>query len=101
MPDVRSDRVSVKEVAGDRILFLRLSRSVYAYRPPCPACRDELDDATTSDGQLVCPGCGHRYDVRHAGRCLDDDELHLEPVPLLFDGDGRVKVAAGRSVSPA
>src|SRR4028118_336267 len=30
-------------------------------------------------------GCGRRYDVRLAGRCLDDPGLHLEPIPLLAD----------------
>ena len=43
--------------------------------------------------ELRCPGCGHRYDVIRAGRCLDDRELHLEPVPLLVDDAGLVKVA--------
>jgi hypothetical protein len=33
--------------------------------------------------------------VRRAGRCVDDDELHLEPVPLLADSSGLVKVALG------
>jgi hypothetical protein len=45
--------------------------------------------------RLACPGCGLRYDVRHAGRCLDDAELHLEPVPLLAEASGAIKVALG------
>ena len=44
---------------------------------------------------LACAACGHAYDVRHAGRCMDDDGLHLEPVPLLVGGDGMVRVALG------
>jgi hypothetical protein len=31
--------------------------------------------------------------VLRAGRCLDAPQLHLDPVPLLTDDDGLVKVA--------
>jgi len=42
---------------------------------------------------LTCPACDHRYDVRRAGRRLDEPELFLEPLPLLQDDAGIVKVA--------
>jgi hypothetical protein len=35
------------------------------------------------------------FDVLRAGRCLDAPQLHLEPVPLLVDDAGLVKVALG------
>jgi hypothetical protein len=58
---------------------------------------------------MSCPRCERRYDVRRAGRCLDDPQLHLEPIPLLVSeevveerqGPGRrsiVKVALPSAV---
>jgi Fe-S cluster biogenesis protein NfuA/nitrite reductase/ring-hydroxylating ferredoxin subunit len=87
--------LTVDEVGGERILFARLHASTYAYRARCPACGGSLDDATLAGAELVCAACGHRYDVRVAGRCVDDAALHLDPVPLLSDGNGGVKVALG------
>jgi nitrite reductase/ring-hydroxylating ferredoxin subunit len=68
---------------------------VYAYRPACPACGGSLHGGALVAGELSCPHCGHRYDVRLAGRGLDDPELHLDPVPLLVDQAGAIKVALG------
>ena len=42
--------------------------------------------AAVGEAVLRCPGCQAHYDVRRAGVCLDDDALHLTPVPLLTDG---------------
>jgi hypothetical protein len=41
---------------------------------------------------LACPICSQHYDVVHAGRGVDLDTIHLEPVPLLKE-NGRVRVA--------
>jgi hypothetical protein len=49
--------------------------------------------------ELGCPGCGRRYDVRRAGRCLDVSQLHLEPIPLLVSEEGLVKIAQPSAVS--
>ncbi len=38
------------------------------------------------------PICSQHYDVVRAGRGVDLDSLHLEPVPLLRE-NGRVRVA--------
>jgi hypothetical protein len=43
--------------------------------------------------RLVCDGCGRRFDVRHAGRSVDGEDVHLEPVPLLADESGAIRVA--------
>lgn len=85
----------VKDVGGQPLLFLKAGESLYAYRPGCPACGGSLADAALGDGKLTCPGCANRYDARRAGRCLDSPELHLEPIPLLEDQAGLVKVALG------
>ena len=95
MPDLVDGRPLVREVAGEPVLFTRVDGSVYAYRPRCPACDASLDRATVDRGELTCATCGHAYDVVLAGRCRDAPELHLEPVPLLEDDAGLVRVALG------
>ena len=85
----------LREVSGERLLLLEVEGRRYAYRPDCPGCGASLDGASMNGAELVCQSCAHRYDVVHAGRCLDATELHLEPVPLLVDDDGAIKVALG------
>ena len=93
--ELAGDGPRVAQVAGEPLLFVPLGRSVYAYRPDCPGCGQSLGDASQRDHELMCAGCGNRYDARHAGRCLDAEDVHLEPVPLLVDAAGLVKVALG------
>jgi Fe-S cluster biogenesis protein NfuA/nitrite reductase/ring-hydroxylating ferredoxin subunit len=83
------------EVEGEPVLFVRLRRSLYAYRPACPACGTALAEGPVAGTLLACAGCGHRYDAARAGRCADDDALQLEPVPLLQEAGGGVKLALG------
>jgi Fe-S cluster biogenesis protein NfuA/nitrite reductase/ring-hydroxylating ferredoxin subunit len=85
----------LKEVSGERVLFMKLDSTYYAYRPECPACGESLAGAEVRGVELECPSCGNHYDVLRAGRCLDAPELHLEPVPLLVGDDGLVRVALG------
>jgi Fe-S cluster biogenesis protein NfuA/nitrite reductase/ring-hydroxylating ferredoxin subunit len=89
----------VKRVAEQPLLFLRLERACYAYHPTCSGCGESLEDATLQGAELVCAGCERRYDVRRAGRCLDEPDTWLEPVPLLTDDAGLVKVALGTAVA--
>jgi Fe-S cluster biogenesis protein NfuA/nitrite reductase/ring-hydroxylating ferredoxin subunit len=95
MPQLSGGGVLLKKVSGESVLFMRPSERVYAYRPDCPGCADSLEQAGLQANELTCPGCGNRYDVLRAGRCLDMPQLHLEPVPLLVDDAGLVKVALG------
>ncbi len=86
--------VVIREVAGRRVFFCRLGENWYAYADSCPECRHSFESSPT-DGDLVsCPGCGLRFDVRVAGRCVDKPEVHLEPLPLLNEA-GEVRVVAG------
>jgi hypothetical protein len=50
------------------------------------------------DAVLVCPTCRGHYDVRRAGAGLDDDGVHLNPLPLLQTG-GVVSVAVPTTVT--
>jgi len=78
-------------VGGMRLVVLKTSGNFYAYRNICPACNMPLDPASLSDGAIQC-GLGHKYNVREAGRSEESSNLHLDPVPLLVQGDV-VKVA--------
>jgi Fe-S cluster biogenesis protein NfuA/nitrite reductase/ring-hydroxylating ferredoxin subunit len=98
MPELRGDRPLLKDVAGEAVLFLRLAGTVYAYRPDCPGCGESLQRGSLEATALACGKCGNRYDVLRAGRCLDEPQLHLEPLPLLVDESGLVKVALGAAV---
>jgi Fe-S cluster biogenesis protein NfuA/nitrite reductase/ring-hydroxylating ferredoxin subunit len=93
LPELSSGGRLLKQVAGEPVLFVKLERATYAYRPLCTACGGSLEEATLERAELVCPACGHHYDVRRAGRCLDEPQLHLDPIPLLHDAAGLVKVA--------
>jgi Fe-S cluster biogenesis protein NfuA/nitrite reductase/ring-hydroxylating ferredoxin subunit len=83
LPQLSSGGMLLKEVSGEPVLFLRLGDDYYAYRHLCPGCGESLDGGSLKEAELTCSRCHHRYDVRRAGRCLDDPQLHLEPIPLL------------------
>jgi Fe-S cluster biogenesis protein NfuA/nitrite reductase/ring-hydroxylating ferredoxin subunit len=92
-PALDSGQSVLEQVEGEPVLFLKLAKSLYAYRPACPSCHESLGGVVAEDGAVACPGCGARYDVRRAGRSLDDPDLQLKPVPLLHEGNGAMKVA--------
>jgi Fe-S cluster biogenesis protein NfuA/nitrite reductase/ring-hydroxylating ferredoxin subunit len=95
LPDLGGGGPVVREIAGAPLLFVALDGGRYAYRPSCPACGASLAGAALAGSELRCGACGSRYDVRHAGRGLDDPGHHLEPVPLLVGADGIARVALG------
>jgi Fe-S cluster biogenesis protein NfuA/nitrite reductase/ring-hydroxylating ferredoxin subunit len=83
LPQLSGGGMLLKEISGEPVLFLKLGDDFYAYRHLCPGCRESLEEGSLKEAELICSGCGHRYDVRRAGRCLDAPQLHLEPIPLL------------------
>jgi Fe-S cluster biogenesis protein NfuA/nitrite reductase/ring-hydroxylating ferredoxin subunit len=83
LPQLSGGGTLVKEISGEPLLFLRLGDDFYAYRHLCPGCGESLEKGSLKEAELSCPGCERRYDVRRAGRCLDNPQLHLEPIPLL------------------
>lgn len=99
LPELSGGGVLLKEVSGEPVLFMKLEdNAFYAYRHLCPGCEESLEAAALGRGELACAGCGNRYDVRRAGRCLDAPRLYLEPIPLLVTDAGIVKVALPSSV---
>jgi len=95
MPELESGGPVLRRVAGEPVLFVGVGAARYAYRPTCAACGGSMDGGVLTGEELRCPACGHVYDVRRAGRSLQSPELHLEPVPLLVDPTGLLKVALG------
>ncbi len=93
LPDLAGGQPVLRRVSGEPIVFAAVGTSTYAYQDGCPACAGSLSGARCEGVALACPGCGNRYDLIRAGRCLDSPALHLEPVPLLVGPDGLVKVA--------
>ena len=83
----------VLAAAGDlSVLVCAVRGTLYAYRDGCASCGCSLADGKLDREELTCPGCATRYDVRLAGRGLDDPSLYLDPLPLLADSQG-VRVA--------
>ncbi len=99
LPQLSGGGMLVKEISGEPVLFVKLEDDFYAYRHLCPGCGESLEQGSLKGAELSCPGCGRRYDVRRAGRCLDDPQLHLEPIPLLVSEEGIVKIALRSAVS--
>jgi Fe-S cluster biogenesis protein NfuA/nitrite reductase/ring-hydroxylating ferredoxin subunit len=85
LPQLLSGGLLVKEISGEPVLFLKLGEDFYAYRNLCSGCGESLERGTLNGAQLGCPGCGRGYDVRRAGKGVDDPQLHLEPIPLLVN----------------
>jgi Fe-S cluster biogenesis protein NfuA/nitrite reductase/ring-hydroxylating ferredoxin subunit len=86
--------------AGDlTVLLCSVRGTLYAYRDECAACGSSLAEGTLNREELACPGCATRYNVRLAGRGLDDPAVHLDPLPLLTDSKG-VRVAVPETAHP-
>jgi Fe-S cluster biogenesis protein NfuA/nitrite reductase/ring-hydroxylating ferredoxin subunit len=90
----------VLAAAGEfTVLVCAVRGTLYAYRDGCAACGSSLADGVLDREQLTCPACSARYNVRLAGRGLDDPALHLDPLPLLADSRG-VRVAVPETAHP-
>jgi Fe-S cluster biogenesis protein NfuA/nitrite reductase/ring-hydroxylating ferredoxin subunit len=80
---------------GGGLVVANVAGTLLAYRDRCAGCEQQLTDGALLGGILTCAHCERRYDLPRAGRCLDDGDLQLAPVPLLRNG-GPVRVALGR-----
>lgn len=82
--------------ASQGLMVANVAGTLLAYRDQCAGCGAPL--AATGmllGGTLTCAGCANSYDLPRAGRCRDDVELQLTPVPLLR-GAGGIRVAVAR-----
>jgi Fe-S cluster biogenesis protein NfuA/nitrite reductase/ring-hydroxylating ferredoxin subunit len=98
--------VMVFRVGEGDVVACRLGSDLFAYLDRCARCEGSLRGSSLSrrlgaavgEAVLRCPGCHAHYDVRRAGACLDEDALHLGPVPLLTNG-GVTSVAVATPVA--
>jgi Fe-S cluster biogenesis protein NfuA/nitrite reductase/ring-hydroxylating ferredoxin subunit len=81
--------------AGGGLVIANVAGTLLAYHDACAGCGAPLTGGTLLGGMLTCNGCGLRFDLPRAGRCLDDEAVQLRPVPLLRNG-GPVRVARSR-----
>ncbi|MCW2808366.1 MAG: hypothetical protein JWQ93_2321 [Marmoricola sp.] len=107
LPDLASGEVVLVTAGQTSVLVCRIGSDLYAFVDRCVRCEASLRGAALArrmggavgDAVLRCPGCAAHYDVRRAGLCLDDDALHLDPLPLIA-GEETVCVAVPTTVSP-
>lgn len=85
-------RVGPLEIEGNPVIVCRVGSQLYAYRSCCPRCSCALDGASVDGPALRCAGCGAAFDLPRAGRSLDGDSTHLDPLPLIEQG-GEVRIA--------
>ena len=78
------------------LLVANVAGTLLAYRDTC-ACGAHLAAAALDGGKLRCAGCARSFDLPRAGRCVEDEAVQLEPVPLLRR-DGEVRVAVEHRV---
>jgi Fe-S cluster biogenesis protein NfuA/nitrite reductase/ring-hydroxylating ferredoxin subunit len=93
-PSARPVRVVA---AGLPLVLCSVRGTLYAYRDACAACGSGLGEARLEREVLTCP-CGASYDVTRAGRGLDPETLHLDPLPLMSDSQG-IRVAVPATVT--
>jgi Fe-S cluster biogenesis protein NfuA/nitrite reductase/ring-hydroxylating ferredoxin subunit len=79
-------------VAGSELIVANVEGTLLAYRDTCANCGGALHDGRLAAGALACGHCERSFFLPRAGRSLDDDNLQLDPVPLLRER-GAVKVA--------
>ena len=92
-------RPAATVAGGIPIVVCSVRGTLYAYYDACAACGSSLAGGSLAGERLGCPGCGAGYDVRAAGRSLDDPQRHLDPLPLLTDSQGiRVALPAGAAL---
>lgn len=88
--------VAAITAGGGKLVVANVQGTLLAYHDRCAACGEPLHGGELTEGALACPSCRRSFFLPRAGRSLDDEQLQLEPVPLLHE-QGRVKVAVGRA----
>jgi Fe-S cluster biogenesis protein NfuA/nitrite reductase/ring-hydroxylating ferredoxin subunit len=89
--DLRDGQVAGFLAGQAPIVVCRVGSDVYAFLDRCGRCAASLAGASlgrvlggsAGDGALRCPACGAHFAVRRAGACIEQPELHLDPLPLL------------------
>jgi Fe-S cluster biogenesis protein NfuA/nitrite reductase/ring-hydroxylating ferredoxin subunit len=107
LSDIADGAVAGFSVSETSIVGCRIGADRYAFLDRCGRCGASLAAASLGrllggaigDGALCCPECGAHFAVRRAGACLEEPELHLDPLPLLLSR-GVATVALPTTVAP-
>lgn len=91
---LESGEVAAFLIGGYPVVACRTGQDLYAYRDYCPRCTGSMAgaalhraaDAEAGGSLLSCPTCRGHFDIRRGGICLEDKDLHLDPLPLLMQG---------------
>jgi Fe-S cluster biogenesis protein NfuA/nitrite reductase/ring-hydroxylating ferredoxin subunit len=89
---LRTGAMAGVQVGSGELLVANVEGTLLAYHDRCAGCGNPLREGSLTAGALACPSCRRTFFLPRAGRSLDDEELQLEPVPLLLE-QGHVKVA--------
>jgi Fe-S cluster biogenesis protein NfuA len=92
-----SSRPVSVSAGGVAVLVCSVRGTLYAYLDACASCGSSMAEGKLDREELTCPACGARYNVRLAGKGVDDPAAHLDPLPLLADSQG-VRVAMPETV---
>jgi Fe-S cluster biogenesis protein NfuA/nitrite reductase/ring-hydroxylating ferredoxin subunit len=94
--ELADNEMMIVHEGNEPLLLCKAGDQFYAYYDRCPGCNMPLHLGQLKASVLACH-LDHRYDVQHAGRGLDGNLLHLEPLPLLVQ-NGIVKIALAPAV---
>lgn len=89
--DLSNSEKKTIQVKGVSLIICKTDNQLYAYGNECPGCGMTFDSGTLADGMLKCK-LGHDFDIKKAGKCPDDPDIHLKPFPLLQE-NGTVKMS--------
>jgi toluene monooxygenase system ferredoxin subunit len=73
-------------VAGRRVLVLRLSSGIYAYEDRCAHLRVPLSEGRLRQGVLTCGAHGFEYDAA-SGRGINPKDVRLVALPVRIDDE--------------
>jgi Fe-S cluster biogenesis protein NfuA/nitrite reductase/ring-hydroxylating ferredoxin subunit len=86
--------VTGASAGGKALVVANVAGDLLAYRNRCAGCGGALDHGDLSgSGTLHCPSCARGFALPLAGRCVGEEGLQLEPVPLLREDGDTVRVA--------
>jgi toluene monooxygenase system ferredoxin subunit len=78
------------DVAGHRVLLLRLESGVYAYEDRCAHLRVPLSEGALREGVIICAGHGFQYDAV-TGLGINPRNTRLAAFPVRIQ-DGQIWV---------
>ncbi len=91
---LRNGEMKPVDTPGTPVVVCKVNGKLYAYHNNCPACNLPLNTGNLENHIISCK-LGHHYDIQKAGKCTDDEALHLSPFPLIEE-NGVLKIATGQ-----